>query len=138
MVGYNNYLIKGKVLDKKTKQPIAGAVVRGWNKEWIGQNTFSDENGNFTLYSNDECVHFEISAPRMEKTKIKKRLNYNQIVDGAFDMKNLPQQKLEYQNIHYNAFLKDSATSVFDFDESRFNKAKFAGEMKEVYLSPVF
>lgn len=137
IVGYNNYLIKGKILNKKTKQPIEGAVVRGWNKEWLGQNTFTDANGEFMLYSNDECVHFEISAPKMEKIKLKKSLKYTQTADGTFDRNNLPQQKLEYQNICYKSFLKDNATSVFDFDETKFNKSKFTGEIGELYLSPL-
>jgi hypothetical protein len=48
-MGYNNFVIKGKIIDKKTKKPIEGAVIRGWTQWWnIAWNTYSDENGNFT------------------------------------------------------------------------------------------
>jgi hypothetical protein len=138
MLGYNNYVIKGKVVNKTTNQPIEGAVIRGWNKYWnIGVNTYSDENGNYTLYSNDEMVHFSISAPKMERERFTKSLKYNQIVDGIFDRENLPEQYLEYQQMSYQPLLKASAISVFDFEPEKFNQAKFEGKMKDVYLKPI-
>ena len=137
MLGYNNYVIKGKIIDKKTKQPIEGAVIRGWTEGWIGKNTYSNENGEFTLYSNDECVHFQISAPKMTVIKFNKKLKYKQIVDGTFDRSNLPEQYLEYQSICYKPFLKDSAKSVFDFEPTKFNQAKFEGNMGKLYLLPL-
>ncbi|MDR2971120.1 MAG: cellulase family glycosylhydrolase [Bacteroidales bacterium] len=138
MLGYNNYLIKGKVVNKKNNKPIEGAVVRGWNHYWnVGVNTYTDENGNFTLYSNDEMEHFSVSAPKMTRIRFDKNLKYSQIVDGVFDRKNLPDQYLEYQQMSYMPLLKDSATSVFDFEPSKFNQAKFEGKMKNVYLAPL-
>jgi len=138
MLGYNNYMIKGKIVNNKTKKPIEGAVIRGWNKYWnVGVNTYTDENGNITLYSNDEMVHFSISAPRMERLRFDKYLNYKQIVDGDWDRNNLPEQYLEYQQMCYKPLLRDSAISVFDFEPTKFNQAKFEGNMKNVYLRPI-
>ncbi len=138
MIGYNNYVIKGKILNRKTKEPVEGAVIRGWTKTWIGMNTFTDEKGEFRLYSNDEVVHFEISAPKMEKIRFDREgIQYKQILLGNFDKNNLPDQHLEYHQISYKTFLKDAAKSVFDFDESKFNQAKFEAEMETLYLLPM-
>ena len=138
MLGYNNYVIKGKVINKKNDQPIEGAVIRGWNKYWnIGVNTYSDENGDYTLYSNDEMIRFSVSAPKMKRIRFEKTLKYNQIVDGVFDRDNLPDQYLEYQQISYKPLFKDSATSVFDFEPTKFNQAKFEAKMKNIYLTPI-
>jgi len=138
MIGYHNYVIHGQIINKQTKQPVEGAVIRGWTKGWIGQNTYTDENGMFTLFSNDECIHFEISAPGMTKIKFKKKLDYHQIADDIFDRDNLPNQYLEYHSICYKPFLKDSAISVFDFDESKFKQAKFKADMSDLYLLPIY
>ncbi|MDR2009182.1 MAG: hypothetical protein LBQ22_01710 [Bacteroidales bacterium] len=137
MMGYNNILIKGKILDKKTKEPVEGAVIRGWNEWWsVGLNTFTDENGEFTIYSNDECVNFEISAPKMTRIKFNQKLNYRNITGIDYDIKNLPDQYLEYHNISYVPFIKDSLyNSVFDFDKEKFYETKFVGEMGVLYLS---
>ena len=44
MLGYNNVLLKGVVLEKGTNKPIEGAVVRGWNNDWsVGLNTYTNE-----------------------------------------------------------------------------------------------
>ena len=138
MLGYNNYVIKGKVINKKTKKPIEGAVVRGWTLWWnVGVNTYTDENGNFTLYTNDEMIHFSISAPYMKRLRFDKNLKYKQIVEGNFDRNNLPEQLLEYQKISYKPYLKDAATSVFDFEPTKFNEAKFEGDMGKIYLTPI-
>ncbi|MCL1969356.1 MAG: cellulase family glycosylhydrolase [Bacteroidetes bacterium] len=138
MLGYNNYVIKGKIINKKTKQPLEGAVIRGWNKWWnVGVNTYSDENGDFTLYSNDEMVHFSISAPKMARVRFNKNAKYKQIVEGIFDRDNMPDQYLEYQQMCYKPYLKEFPTSVFDFEPSKFNQAKFEGKMKNVYLKSV-
>ena len=70
MLGYSNICIKGKVVNKRNKG-IEGAVVRGWNKDWsVGMHTFTDSEGNFTLYSNDSCVHFKISGQNQRLIKI--------------------------------------------------------------------
>ncbi len=59
MLGYNNYVLTGKIIDSSSKQGIAGAVIRGWNKSWkVGANTFSNEKGEFSMYSNDPFYHF--------------------------------------------------------------------------------
>ncbi|MCL2435182.1 MAG: cellulase family glycosylhydrolase [Lentimicrobiaceae bacterium] len=138
MMGYNNYVIKGQIVNKKTKQPIEGAVIRSWNKYWsIGQNTYSDENGEFLLYSNDESVHFQISAPNMTSIRFDKNLRYKKIVDGNYDRNYLPDQYLEYHSICYKPYLKDAPVSVFDFDESKFNQAKFKGDLGKLYLMPI-
>jgi len=134
-LGYNNFVIKGKVIDKKTKTPIEGAVVRGWTKWWnIGWNTYTDENGNFTLYSNEPFVHFSISAPGFSLAFFDKKLNYKKITNENFDINNLPNRELEYHSICYKPFLKENANSVFDFEPTRFNQAKFEAEMGTIKL----
>ena len=135
MLGYNNFRIKGIILDKKTKKPVEGAVIRGWNQDWsVGLNTFTNEKGEFTLYCNDLCTRFQISAPGMAKIVFQKQVKCNQIVKGEFNMDSLPDKDLEYQLIPYFPYLKDSAKSVFDFDPSKFNQAKFEGDMGVIYL----
>jgi hypothetical protein len=137
-LGYNNFAIKGKVINQETKQPIEGAVVRGWTKSWdIAWNTYSDENGNFTLYSNDKYTHFAISAPHYATKNFNKKLDYTKITGENFDINNPPNRDLEYQKIYYQTFLKDSATSVFDFEPTKFNQAKFEGDMGEIKLKPI-
>ena len=138
MLGYNNIRIKGIILDEKTKKPIEGAVIRGWNQDWsIGMNTFTNERGEFTLYCNDPCSRFEISAPGMTKIKLDKKIKFNQIAKGDFDINNLPNKEIEYQSIPYFAFHKDSARSVFDLDTSKFNQAKFEGDLGILYLKKI-
>ena len=134
-LGYNNFVIKGRVIDKKTKQPIEGAVIRGWTEWWnIAWNTYSDENGNFTLYSNQPFVHFAVSAPHFSMKKFDKKFDYKKTSNENFDINNLPNRELEYHAICYRPFLKDSATSVFDFEPSKFNQAKFEAKMRDIKL----
>ena len=100
----------------------------------IGQNTYSDENGNFTLYSNDSCTHFEISAPGLSKVKFDRNdLIYNRIDGKAHDFSDLENVKLEYHKINYQPFLKND-TTFFEFKEGLFDKAKFAAEMETIKL----
>jgi hypothetical protein len=139
MLGYTNFCIKGKVLDKKTKEPIEGAVIRGWNEDWsVGMNTFTNEKGEFTLYSNDECVHFEISAPGMSKTKFDTEIHYKPV-----SLKNtivLDDKKLEYHMISYSPFLSDTNLTdnfrypIFSFKGEKFIHYKYIAEMKNIYL----
>ncbi len=137
MLGYNNFRINGVILDEKTKKPVEGTVIRGWNEDWsIGMNTFTNEKGEFTLYCNDLCTHFEISAPGMTKIKFNKKVECKQIVKEECDIDNLPNKELEYQYIPYFPYLKDSAKSIFDFDGSKFNQARFEGDMGILYLKP--
>jgi hypothetical protein len=137
-LGYNNFLIKGKIIDRKTKQPIEGAVIRGWTPWWnIAWNTYSNEKGNFTLYSNEKYVHFAISAPNYSTKVFDKKFSYKKITNENFDITNLPNSELEYHSISYKAFLKDSARSIFDFDPTKFNQAKFEADMGEVKLKRI-
>ena len=134
-LGYNNFLIKGKIIDKQTKKPIEGAVIRGWTQWWnIAWNTYSDENGNFTLYSNEKYIHFAISAPGFSTKVFDRKLNYKKITNENVDINNLPNKELEYHSISYKPFLKDSARSVFDFDPTKFHQAKFEADMGVVKL----
>jgi hypothetical protein len=134
-LGYNNFVIKGRIIDQKTEQPIGGAVIRGWTKPWdIAWNTFSDENGYFTLYSNEKYVHFAISAPYYSTKTFNEKLDYKKITGEDFHINNLPDRALEYQKIWYKSFLKDSATSIFDFEPAKFTQAKFEGDMGNVKL----
>jgi len=134
-LGYNNFVIKGKIVDKKTKKPIEGAVIRGWSEWWgIAWNTYSDKNGNFRLYSNEKFVHFAISAPNYSADLFNKNLNYKKITNENVDINNLPNRELEYHKISYLPLLKDSAVSVFDFEPTKFNQAKFEADMGEIKL----
>jgi len=137
MMGYNNYLIKGKVINGFDNSPIEGAVIRGWNENWsIGLNTFTNELGEFTLYSNDECTHFEVSAPKMTKIKFDAKIKFKST--DKISIENLTDRKLEYHSISYKPFLRtnvnDSLFSIFDFDSSKFNKAKLVGSMNTIKL----
>jgi len=137
MMGYSNYLIKGKVINLSNNKPIEGAVIRGWNDDWsVGLNTFSNEFGEFTLFSNDECTHFEISAPKMTKIKFDAKIEYKS--SSNISIENLPNRKLEYHSISYKPFLKynvkDSLFSIFDFESDKFNKAKLVGRMNTIKL----
>ncbi len=143
MLGYNNFKLIGTVINLKTNQPIEGAVIRGWNKDWsVGQNTFTNEKGEFTLYSNDICAYFEISAPRMSNLKFSFNTNY--IATSNYNsISILPNQKLEYHNISYKPFLKLPVDSIgndnyiFNFEETKFNQSKFIGQMGIIKLEPL-
>lgn len=112
MTGYRNIAIQGHVRDKKSGKGIDGAVVRGWNEDWsVGVNTFTDSNGCFVLYSNDRCVHFEISAPGYSHQKFDKG-NYtlrdrssNPVRVGDLD---LPDRNREYQQIPLLEHMRDT------------------------------
>ena len=135
MLGYENYVIKGKIISDK--KPVEGAVIRGWNQYWkVGMNTYSDENGNFTLYSNDSCVHFEISAPELEKVKFDSRnlnLKYKRIDGKEHDFSDLENVMLEYHKISFYPFMKND-TVLFEFNGDLFNKAKFETDMGTIEL----
>lgn len=133
MLGYDNIMLKGQIMEKGSNKPVEGAVIRGWNADWsVGINTFSNQHGEFTLYSNDVCTHFEISAPGMTKVKFDKEINYH-IVDDNYTPDNLPNRKLEYHNISYVPFLIHD-TILLHFDSAMFNLRKMEGNMPTIYL----
>ncbi|MAY84266.1 MAG: hypothetical protein CMP59_09045 [Flavobacteriales bacterium] len=135
MMGYNNYLIEGKLINKESGDPIEGAVIRGWNRYWtVGLNTFSDEEGVFRIYSNDECVNFEISGPGTKTAKFTLKLEYDTVKQGR-----LKDRLLEYHSIHYQPFVKDAqkGKSVFDFDPKYYGKHKLKAKMETIELEEV-
>lgn len=140
MMGYRNIRICGTIVDKMTGKPVEGAVIRGWNEDWsVGMNTFSDEKGSFTLYSNDECTHFEISAPRMSKVKFDKKLSYTSKSGAKFDVNKLNNKELEYHKINFQPFLsiRDTANksyTPFGFEPELFNQFEWEGQMGVVLL----
>jgi hypothetical protein len=144
MLGYSNFLLKGRILDDDSNLPIEGAVIRGWNDDWsIGQNTFSDKNGYFTLYSNDQCNHFEVSAPGMETEKFDKKNKYVKS-KNAIRFQN---RKLEYHKISYFPFLRIKENSldtnfqtdsyIFNFDKKYFNKYLFKGNLGVIKITKI-
>lgn len=138
MLGYKNICITGTIIDQRTKQPIEGAVIRGWNEWWsVGMNSYTDANGRFTLYSNDECIHFEISAPGKSKVKFDKKITYSCADGEQFDVNNLPDRMLEYHQISHHRFLSCSdstRTPVLQFRPDEFNQCKWTGEMGTIML----
>lgn len=140
MLGYNNICITGRIEDERTRQPIEGAVIRGWNEYFqIGMNTYSDENGYFTLYCNTPCMHFEISAPGKSKSKFDKLINYKPI---NYDISTLPNKKLEYHQISYHPFLTnphfdDPNFNIFNFSPALFGQYKMKGDMGIILLRDI-
>jgi hypothetical protein len=143
MLGYDNYVLKGKIINGNDNTPIEGAVIRGWNKFFIiGMNTFTDEKGNFTLYSNDECIHFEISAPGMTKLKFDFHAEYRSLPGNNLAIDQLPNRNLEYQQIPFQPFLltidyNQPQYGVFNFDSTRFRSARYEGWMSDQMLLPL-
>jgi len=132
MMGYHNYRIKGLIVDTKN-EPIEGAVIRGWNQYWtVGQNTFTNENGIFNLYSNDECVHFEISAPGYSKVKFNLNLTYEPHPD-SLDLKNVG---LEYHKNHFQWYLDSNyvGESVFRFKKDLFDDFETSAVLDTIKL----
>lgn len=137
MVGYQNYVLRGRVLDESTQMPIEGAVIRGWNYYWyVGQNTFTNEKGEFALHSNAPCRHFRISAPGMSLLVFDAEYNYSPIDSATFKWESVQDTSLEYQQISYRNFLTDS-TDIFSFDENLFGRALLEGDAGNFYLYPV-
>lgn len=135
MLGYNNLKICGTIVDQDGRTAIEGACIRGWNDDWsIGMNTYSDENGHFTLYCNQPCNHFEISAPSMSKVKFDHTVKFSPPI-----LNPLPNMDIEYHSINYRHFIKTDCIgkSVFDFDPSLFNKAKHEGDIGTVCLKRI-
>ncbi len=146
MLGYENYVVEGKILKARSLKIAEGAVIRGWNSDWsIGANTFADDEGNFTLYSNTEFVHFEVSAPGLNTSNFDFGNPYVSVDKIATPIANLPDQKLEYQKVTYNPFLKypdlkmaqDSLNRIFNFNPDKFNRFKYKKVMPNVLLEKV-
>ncbi len=136
--GYHNAVVKGKVVDDKTGEPIEGAAVRGWNQWWkTGLNTSTDENGVFNLYSNDECVHFAISAPGYDTKRFDMSLEYRDKNGEPAGFEGLPDREIKSDMIHFGDFLKDE-TKLFEFKEDKFDKAVVFAEMEDVKLEKLY
>lgn len=134
MLGYNNYLIKGVIRDESTGKPIEGAVIRGWNLDWsIGQNTFSRKDGSFNLFSNDKCIHFEISASGYSNSKFDHIFNYSWL-KSLKNKKHITNTKIEYHSISYKDYLVNNKQSVITLIKGKFNRFKKWTQMKPVLL----
>lgn len=145
MLGYRNFLLEGSVQDEATGEGIEGAVIRGWSEHWdIAMNTFTDENGRFTLYSNEPCVHFEISAPGRNLLKFDQSHDYTASLKDAPAKEHLTNRDLEYHDISYQPFLRaDSIPTeitsdpfIFDFDPEKFDKAHYRADAGTFHLKP--
>ncbi len=137
MLGYVNRKITGRVVEYKSGKPIEGALVRGWTEWWdIGKNTFTDSDGYYSLYSNAECVHFEISAPGKTMSKFDAQFSYTPSSEQTPALDDLPEQRLEYHSIHFQPFLMadsipDSIEAdhfIFNFDPEKFSKAHYEAD----------
>ena len=132
--GYHNAVITGRIVDDKTGVPIEGAVIRGWNDTWrTGINTFTDENGVFNLYSNDECVYFAISAPGYDTKRFYMQLEYRDKNGEISDFTDLPGINIKSSMVSYGKFLKNE-NKLFEFKEDEFDKAVLFADMGEIRL----
>lgn len=142
LLGYRNYVVEGRVLEKATGEPIVGAVVRGWNESWaVGQNTFTRPDGRFTLFSNDRIAHFELSAPGYSRLKFDYSPGYRPRSTTTPPEENLPERDLEYAQIDYRRFnradsLPDTAQvqALFDFAPAAFDSAAYRAEFPTLLL----
>lgn len=142
MLGYSNFLLKGKLKNAETEEPVEGALIRGWNIYWnIGMNTYSDEKGEFTLYTNDYPVHLEISAPGMNRLKFDSVCTYWSVEGYEVNSPFVPDRTLEYHDIDYNVFLPDSfpdgKRDIFAFRPELFDNARLEGNIGVLYLRPI-
>lgn len=132
MMGYKNYKISGNVVDEDNN-PIEGAVIRAWNEYWtVGMHTFSNEKGEFNLYSNDENIRFEISAPGYTKLKYTKRLKFQPHPKSL----TLDWVKLEYHRNNYQWYMDSTyiGESVFQFNEELFDDFKTTSSLGTIQL----
>jgi len=148
MMGFENYVIEGQVVDAQTQQPIEGAVIRGWN-EWfsVGQNTFTDSLGRFKLYTNDRAVHFNIGAPGYALVRREKvDLAYSPTRPGVPPEADLPERMREYRDIDYHRYLatdtaglsptpEPTTTALFQVDTALVSRAAYRTELPRVELS---
>jgi len=137
MVGYTNYVTTGLVLDEDGR-PIEGAAIRGWNRYYrVGQNTFSDKDGKFSLYSNDVIHHLKVSAPGKSVYDLNKPLEYQPIHENVVPEDSLPSRDLEYQKIDYRDFImldQDSMPVFFEYRDGVFKKASYSTTIGKIEL----
>lgn len=134
MVGYRNIVLHGRIVDADDGTPIEGAVVRGWNDDWsVGMNTYTTKDGTFALYSNDYCVHFEVSAPKREKLKFDRYdIGYQTSGGDATESVTLDDRTLEYQQIGWQDYVRGNR--IMQFVPGLFDQAKIEGKMGELRL----
>lgn len=144
MLGYENFIIRGKIVDNDNGEPVEGAVIRGWSPNWrIGANTFSDVEGNFSLYTNTQFLHFVISAPGMSTLKFDFEGAYKPIEDYNEPLDSLKNKDLEYHKISYIPFLVDDSIKlkdsleIFKFKKEMFNQAKYEAIMETKELKSI-
>lgn len=132
--GYYNAVIKGHIVDDETDEPVEGAAVRGWNYWWsTGLNTCTDKNGDFTLFSNDECVHFAISAPGKDTQRFDMNLEYFDENNAPADFSNLPDRKRKSSYVSFGPFLENE-DSLFVFKNDKFSNSAIHADMGEIRL----
>ena len=139
MIGYNNVALSGRIVDNH-RRPVCNALVRGWTKDWIGMNTYTDADGRFVLYSNDFSIYFEVSAPYMQTVKFKRDDIKYTFADSADNVKwkpeSFPNKYLEYQKIDYHPFLEgDDLTLIFN--PKFFNQYKAKGDLGTIKLKHI-
>jgi len=62
-----NFAVKGKLVNRKTGQPIEGGTIVAWNQYYGSSNlTFTKPDGSFTVYGKDKLYHFIASATLMD------------------------------------------------------------------------
>ena len=129
MLAYQNLAVTGVVTDE-SGSPIEGAVVRGWNDDWIvGMNTYSDSDGRFRLVSNDICTHFEVSAPGYSRAK------FNRAPDFPASL-TLADRTREYQDIPLLGW--GDETAILPLDAGRFAAPAAAeADMGQIRLLPL-
>lgn len=142
MLGYKNIVLKGKIVEKSTGKPIEGALIRGWTEWWdIAANTYTDSLGNFTLYSNKEFVHFQVSATGKQNLIFDYKAQYEPMVTNPIPWEKLPHQDLEYHKISYHPFLKKNRNNAeyptFDFEPTLFNQAQYQAVMNTIELETI-
>ena len=136
MLGYNNIALSGRVVDNH-RNPVCNALVRGWTKDWIGMNTYTDSDGRFVLYSNDFNIYFEVSAPYMQTVKFSRDDIKYTFADSADNVKwnpeSFPNKYLEYQKIDYHPFLENDSLTLI-FNPKHFNQYKAKGDLGTIKL----
>ncbi len=138
MLGYSNYVLSGILLDEDGK-PIEGGLVRGWNKYYlIGQNTYTDHNGEFNLFSNDTVFHVMISAAGKEKMYKENKQQYTPVNELSPEESSLPNRDLEYQKIDYRNYMvlseDSSRIEFFKYKDHIFNSAQYEANLGSITL----